>query len=874
MTARRPRQETPAATASARHDTTIARANELSDDGHAALCERLRACAADAALPAAAAALLAEAAAALEQAQSDVEAGSKRYRALFDAVPDPVSVIAFDGTVLDLNRAGMGAYNRPREEIVGQPIHVLNPDLPRDHMLPVIESLRRGGTYVVEVTNMRADGSRFPVEVHSANFHYEGRDDVLVAVARDLSLRHEAEIRYRELMELIDKGIVIQDAQGNFVYGNSAALRILGIGSGESLAEAMRLDHWTLLREDGSVMPYDVYPAIRAMRTGRIIESTLFGMRHRERRQLIWLSVTVVPQFAAGASEPHQVLSLFSDVTGIKRDSAMFDRVQALAHIGGWEWDGNGDVLYLTEESRRVLGQDPAPTDLRGMTQCLRAIDRMRMQVAIEAAVQEGVPFDLELQGQRADNHSFWVRAIGEPMRDGAEIARIVGTLQDITERKHAEETLRVQARSDPLTGLMNRDAALAALEARLSDPAQSRVAVLYVDLDRFKVVNDVLGHAAGDKLLVAATERLRRAVGTEGLIARFGGDEFLVICSSDDDTGRPERLAAAILEQFTDAFRFGKEAFSITASVGIAFAPPNGSLRPQPLIQNADMAMYDSKRRGRNGFQLFTPELAQKQQEKLQLETHLRRAAEDNEFHLVFQPQVDLRSGRIVAAEALIRWDNRKLGEMRPDLFIAHAENTGDIVNIGGWVLREACKQAAAWRDAGLGIVRVAVNVSYRQFVGDLPRLVAETLSEFGLPGSALELEFTERVLIEDAPDTLQTFAGLRQLGVMLTIDDFGEGYSALNYLRRLPIHGLKLSQLFVEGVPGNQSDVAVCQAVVGIARSLGLGLVAEGVESEAQRRFLLRLGVPVGQGFLFAPGLPPDEFGRRLAQRESAHV
>jgi diguanylate cyclase (GGDEF)-like protein/PAS domain S-box-containing protein len=876
MTARRSRQDPSAATATARHDETARTSppDEMPASDGDALCERLRARAAEGALPDGDAALLAEAAAALEQAQADVEAGHKRYRALFDAVPDPVSVIAFDGTVLDLNRAGMGAYNRPREEIVGQPIHVLNPDLPRDHMLPVIESLRRGGTYVVEVTNMRADGSRFPVEVHSANFHYEGRDDVLVAVARDLSRRHEAEIRYRELMELIDKGIVIQDAQGGAIYGNSAALRILGIGSGESLAEAMRLEHWTMLREDGSVMPYDAHPAVRAMRTGRIIESTLLGMRHRDRRQLIWLSVTVVPQFAAGASEPHQVLSLFSDVTAIKRDSAMFDRVQALAHIGGWEWDRGSDVLYLTEESRRVLGQDPAPVDLRGMALCLRAIDRVRLQVAIEAAVQDGIPFDLELQGQRADNHSFWVRAIGEPMRDGPDIARIVGTLQDITERKHAEETLRVQARSDPLTGLMNRDAALAALEARLSDPAQSRVAVLYVDLDRFKVVNDVLGHAAGDKLLVAATERLRRAVGTEGLIARFGGDEFLVICSSDDDTGRPERLAAAILEQFDDAFRLGKEAFSITASIGIAFAPPVGGMRPQPLIQNADMAMYDSKRRGRNGFQLFTPELALKQQEKLQLETHLRRAAEDNEFHLVFQPQVDLRSGRIVAAEALIRWDNRKLGEMRPDLFIAHAENTGDIVNIGSWVLREACKQAAAWRDAGLGIVRVAVNVSYRQFVSDLPRLVGETLAEFGLPGSALELEFTERVLIEDAPDTLQTFAGLRQLGVMLTIDDFGEGYSALNYLRRLPIHGLKLSQLFVEGVPGNQSDVAVCQAVVGIARSLGLGLVAEGVESEAQRRFLLSLGVPVGQGFLFAPGLPPDEFGRRLAQREDAHA
>ncbi|HEX5663157.1 MAG TPA: EAL domain-containing protein [Xanthomonadaceae bacterium] len=815
--------------------------------------------------------LLALAASVIERAHSEIQAERLRYRALFDAVPDPVSVIAFDGTVLDLNRAGMKAYNRPRDEIVGQPIHVLNPDLPRDHMLPVLDTLRRGDTYVVEVTNMRADGSRFPVEVHSANFHYEGREDVLVAVARDLSQRQEAEIRYRELMELIDKGIVIQDTAGRFVYGNSAALRILGIGNQESLAEAMGDEHWLILREDGSPMPLEEYPATRAMTTGRIIESTLMGMQHRQRRQMIWLSVTVVPQFAPGASTPHQMLSLFSDVTAIKRDSAMFDRVQALAHIGGWEWDCASDSLYLTHESQRIIGQSEPPASMRELAGCLRSIDGVRLQVAAEAALQAGSHFDLELQGMRADKRDFWVRAIGEPMRDGPATTRVSGTLQDITERKQAEETLRVQARSDPLTGLMNRDAALNELEARLADPTQSQVAVLYIDLDRFKVVNDVLGHAAGDQLLVAATERIRRGVGTEGLIARFGGDEFLVICSCGDDPERPQRIAGDILGQFGEAFRFGGEEFGITASIGIAFAPPTGG-RPQPMIQNADMAMYDSKRRARNGFQLFTPELAQLQQEKLQLETHLRRAAEEDEFQLVFQPQVDLRSGQVVAAEALIRWNNRKLGEMRPDRFIAHAESTGDIVRIGSWVLHEACRQVAEWRDAGLGIVRVAVNVSYRQFTGDdLPRLVREALEMHRLPGSALELEFTERVLIEDAPDTLKTFADLRALGVMLTIDDFGEGYSALNYLRRLPIHGLKLSQLFVEGVPGNQSDVAVCQAVVGIARSLGLGLVAEGVESEAQRQFLLRLGVPVGQGFLFAPGLPADEFVRQL---EGTHV
>ncbi|HST45777.1 MAG TPA: GGDEF domain-containing phosphodiesterase, partial [Luteimonas sp.] len=326
------------------------------------------------------------------------------------------------------------------------------------------------------------------------------------------------------------------------------------------------------------------------------------------------------------------------------------------------------------------------------------------------------------------------------------------------------------------------------------------------------------------------------------------------------------ERLADAILATLGDGFRFGADEFAITASIGIARAPEDGE-RPQLLIRNADAAMYESKRRMRNGRQAFTPAMAQSQRDRLRFETQLRHAVDNDEFHLVYQPQVDLRSGRIVAAEALIRWESR-LGEMRPDHFIAQAESTGDIVRIGGWVLREACRQAAAWRDAGLGIVRVAVNVSYRQFLGDdLARTVAETLQAFGLPGAALELEFTERVLIEDAPETLRTFAQLRAQGVLLTIDDFGEGYSALNYLRRLPIHGLKLSQLFVEGVPGNPSDVAVCQAVSGIARSLGLGLVAEGVESEQQRLFLQELGVPVGQGFLFAPGLLPDEFARRIA-------
>ena len=819
----------------------------------------------DPALPASVRALLRRAREALLAARADADAAHLRYQALFDAVPDPVSILDARGIVLDLNRAGLLAYQRPREAIVGQPIDVLNPDLPRDHLAPVWDAVHRGRTYVIEVTNMRGDGSRFPVEVHSTGFEHEDRL-CLVAVARDLSGRREAEIRYRELMDVMDRGIAIHDTAGRFVYGNPAALRLLGIRQGTSPGDATRLGDWIVLAPDGSEMAWDALPPVRALREGRIVESTLVGLYHRGRRQLHWLTVSAVPQYPPGGDRPHQVLSLFSDVTALKRDSAMFDRVQALAHIGGWELDCSSDGLHLTAEAGRILDPRDPPGTMDAFAAMLLPHDRARLRDALDAAMRQASGFDLELQGLRRDGSAFWVRVIGGPRDGDPATARLSGTLQDIACSKHDEEILRLQARTDPLTGLLNRDAILGELEARTRDGVRGKVAVLYIDLDRFKFVNDALGHNAGDELLVAAAHRIRRAVGDAGSIARFGGDEFLVVCEAGPAASHAERVANAILDSFGDGFRFDSEEFSITASIGIARAPEDGD-RPQTLIQNADAAMYESKRRIRNGWQRFTPALAQSQQDRLRVETHLRRAIDNDEFHLVYQPQVELRHGRIVAAEALIRWRNRQLGEMRPDHFIDHAESTGDIVRIGAWVMREACRQSAAWRDAGLGVVRVAVNVSFRQLVGDdLAAQVGAVLAEFELPGSALELEFTERVLIEDAPDTLRTFAALRAMGVMLTIDDFGEGYSALNYLRRLPIHGLKLSQLFVAGVPGDRSDVAVCQAVAGIARGLGLGLVAEGVESEAQRRFLIDLGVPVGQGFLFAPGMSADEFARRV--------
>ena len=550
----------------------------------------------------------------------------------------------------------------------------------------------------------------------------------------------------------------------------------------------------------------------------------------------------------------------------VQRDKTLFRRVQELALIGGWQWNRASDALYLTSEALHILGAASPPTTMLAMLGCLLPDDRQRLQTTL-ASISEGTGFDLELQGVQADSTPFWVSVIGEPDPQDPAHDRFSGTLQDITDRKRAEAELRHQARTDALTGLLNRDAILDVVASQLRSGAGAHLALLYIDLDRFKIVNDLLGHDAGDQLLVEAAQRIRSAVGHEGHIARFGGDEFLVATRTDTDQDHPERLARVIQGAFLVPFRLGKDDFSVTTSIGISRGSSDGNTSRQ-LIQNADVAMYESKRRRRNGFHTFSPALAQRQQERLQTETRLRRAVDNNEFHLVYQPQVDLRSGRIFAAEALLRWHNPELGPMAPDRFIDLAESTGEIVRIGRWVLQEACHQMRRWKEQDLPIERVSVNVSYRQFAGEnLAGSVQQMLEEAGLPGHALELELTERVLVEDAADTSEVFDDLRKLGVRLSIDDFGEGYSALNYLRRLPIHALKLSHGFLQGIPGNKSDEAICQTVVGIARSLGLGMIAEGIETEAQRDHLLRLGVTIGQGFLFAPGLLPGEFGKRLA-------
>ncbi|MCC7097644.1 MAG: EAL domain-containing protein [Thermomonas sp.] len=834
-----------------------------------ALASALAQSATDAGVPARLRTLLRKAAMALRDRPTAPSAQRFEHRAFLDAIPDPTLILSRDGIILDANSASQATHGRSRDELIGHHVSLLNPSLQADFLAPVLEAIDQGQTHIAQTVNARADSTRFPVEVHSAGLHLDGRDAIL-AIARELGARIEAEARHMALADAIDRAITLHDRSGRVLYMNPATVRTYGLPVDSHGHPKLDPADWTLIDGSGQVLAPADYPLTRALRDGITINSTILGLYQHSSQRLGWLSITVVPQFSPGSTHPDGALMLGSDITALQRDKALFARVQELAEIGGWQWDRPSGALYLTSESKRILRRRHAPDTMAGLLACLDEPDRKRLHKTLKS-IRGDTGFDLDLRGHTARAVPFWVRMIGEPDPFDPGRNRLAGTLQDITESKRAEEALRAQAQTDALTGLLNRDAILEHIRSALHVRGDPDLAVLYIDLDRFKIVNDVLGHDAGDQLLVDVAKRLQAAVGEEGVTARFGGDEFLVACRIKADRDRPQRLARQIQEAFTAPFQLGGTDFGVSASIGLAHAPTDGRT-PKRLIQSADVAMYASKRKRHSGVQAFTPALEKAQQERLQIETRLRRALDNGEFHLAYQPQVDLRSGRILHAEALLRWCNPELGAVAPERFIDLAENTGDVVRIGHWALLQACTQMRRWLDQGLPIQRIAVNVSFRQFVGeDLVASVRGMLEEAKLPGHALELEITERVLVEDSHDATLVFEGLRSLGVRLTIDDFGEGYSALNYLRRLPIHGIKLSQIFVRGVPGNKSDVAICEAVTGVARSLGLEVIAEGIETDAQRDFLLRLGVSTGQGYLFMPALAPGELAKRvLAQQD----
>jgi diguanylate cyclase (GGDEF)-like protein len=502
------------------------------------------------------------------------------------------------------------------------------------------------------------------------------------------------------------------------------------------------------------------------------------------------------------------------------------------------------------------------------------ADDVERWRGAMERAVAHGEGFALDHRVALAEGelrHLHQQVEVIERAGDGTAL-RLAGAVHDITRRKDAEEQIRRLAYYDALTGLPNRLLIVEQLELALAQARRHkrRASVMFIDLDHFKRVNDTLGHRAGDELLCQASARLAATLRAADALARatteraphslarLGGDEFIVMLTDvdepEDAAGVAQRLVASLAEPMVV---HGTEVFA-SASIGVATFPDDGA-DIDTLLMNADTAMYRAKAAGRGGFQLYDPSMNARALDRLHLEASLRRALERDEFVLHYQPRIDVLSGRLVGAEALIRWQHPERGLLQPSEFIPLVEDAGLEIPIGEWAIRTACRQSAAWRAAGLAAVPIAVNLASTHLREEgLPGLVATALATHGVPACGLEIEVTESILLADPELSVRIAQELATLGVQLSIDDFGTGYSSMSYLKKLPIAALKIDRSFVRDLESDPDDAAIVSAIIALAHSLKLKVVAEGVETQAQLAFLQSVACDEYQGFL--TGRPVD--------------
>ncbi len=479
---------------------------------------------------------------------------------------------------------------------------------------------------------------------------------------------------------------------------------------------------------------------------------------------------------------------------------------------------------------------------------------------------------------RKKDGDYIWLETTSTAILDpeSKEIIEVIAVSRDITERKETEERLLFLANYDSLSGLPNRALFRDRLRRAVARAQrnETQVALFFIDLDRFKTINDSLGHHAGDQLLRSVSRRLKQFARKGDTIARLGGDEFTIILEGINDSEDAVKVAEKILELMTPPFRLDGHEIVVTPSIGITIFP-NDADDMRNLLKNADTAMYRAKEQGGNCFQFYTSDMNEKAYESLVLETSLRHALEREEFKLYFQPQIDLHTHNIIGIEALLRWDNPERGLLNPNEFIPFTEETGLIEPIGEWVLRTACKEAVHWQQMGLPAFRVAVNLSLRQFVAnDFVTLVANVLKETGLEAKYLELEITESFLAQNVDQTAEVLSNLHQLGVQLSIDDFGTGYSSLSYLKRFPLNTLKIDQSFVRDIMSDPDDATIAEAIIAMGQSLNLNVIAEGVETEEQVCFLRGRGCDWIQGHLVSEPLSSPQFIKWLKQNHSQQV
>jgi diguanylate cyclase (GGDEF)-like protein/PAS domain S-box-containing protein len=650
--------------------------------------------------------------------------------------------------------------------------------------------------------------------------------------------------------------LLVDPESGAIVDANRAAARFYGYA--EDTLRAMKLSDINVLAKD------EIYSEMQLALNER---RNYFIFRHRlaggEERMV---------EVHSSAIETREGILLFSIVFDVT------DRKQAEAslRLASMVYQNSSEAMVVTTTDDVIMAVNPAFTKVTGYA-AEEAIGRhanlvrswrtdFETRKAIRRTVETTGTWTGEVWSKRKDGEEILCRVtINTVLDDDGKINRLVCQFSDITHQKESDELIWRQANFDALTGLSNRSMFQDRLDQALKKAQRdgTSVALLVLDVDGFKEVNDTLGHGIGDKLLQAAAQRLLHCVRDSDTVARVGGDEFAIIVGDVADVHNVERVVHAVMQSLAEPFRIDMEEVYVSASMGITFFPDDG-VDGAVLLKNADQAMYAAKGLGRNRFRFFTPAMQEAAQARKRIIADLRVALAENQFCLHYQPIVDLRTGAIRKAEALVRWEHPEHGTVSPAAFIRIAEETGMIVELGEWVFRAASRQAAAWRNALHPDFQVSVNVSPVQFQNsgiDHDAWLAH-LQHLQIRGGNVVVEITEGLLMDARPEITDQLLRFRDNGMQVALDDFGTGYSSLSYLKKFDIDYIKIDQAFVRNLEPGSDDLALCEAMIVMAHKLGLKVVAEGVETDAQRQLLAERGCDYAQGYLFSKPVPAAQF------------
>ncbi len=680
-----------------------------------------------------------------------------------------------------------------------------------------------------------------------------------------------ADERFRVAFNQASVGISMTRLDLRYLQVNDKYCEIVGYSRDELASMTVR----------DVILPLDI-PEASEFRRKLVSGAIQSYQRERQLRRKdgssIWVNL-VATLIRDARGEPLHFVTMMQDVSERKRaEQALRESEEKFRQLADnvpeafWIIDARTwRLIYLNPAAEAMLGGSPGERspDTRYWMRLVHPEDRMRVKAA-KRRLLANQGYDEEFRVLRGNGSVRWIHDCAFPLCDAeGNVYRVAGISADITQRKEAEQKLLHLAHYDALTGLPNRTLFYDRLKQALAQAHRNRwmVAVIFLDLDRFKNVNDTLGHVVGDELLNQVSARLLDCVRSGDTVGRLGGDEFAIVLSSIAGQRDASVVGQKIMAALKEPFALGASEMFVTASVGIPLYPSD-SVDQDTLIRNADTAMYRAKDLGRNSCQFYTPEMNARALEKLSLETSLRRALERKEFLLYYQPKASLVSGEVTGVESLLRWRHPELGLISPVEFMPMLEETGLILPTGEWVIRAACEQARSWRDAGIRPMPIAVNLSARQFQArDLAGTVRRILEEFGIEGSALEIEITESSLVDNTDEAVRTLDALGALGIRIAIDDFGTGYSNLNYLKRFPLDALKIDGSFVRDVITDLDDAAITRAIITMAHYLDLSVIAEGVETEQQLSFLHANGCDEIQGFFLSRPLAADDCTAMLA-------